>query len=74
MTQTPSKSRQQAEMAFARAQSQFLSRERASEEAESDARLRAEKTSRLREARLAKERADRENPVAAPTPAKPPEA
>jgi hypothetical protein len=54
MTQTPSKSRQQAEIAFDEAQSQFFARERAVEVPGSIA-AREEKTLRLREARLARE-------------------
>jgi len=52
-----SKSRQQAEIAFGKAQSQFLARER--EKAPVSAR--DEKTSRLREARLARESQERLN-------------
>ncbi|THV24007.1 hypothetical protein [Peteryoungia ipomoeae] len=60
-----SKSRQVAEVAFAKAQSQSLARSRALEEHDLIASSRDEKTNRLREARLAKERQDRENAKAA---------
>lgn len=60
MSQTHSKSRQQAEIAFANAQSQFFGRNRATEELESLVQAREAKTLRLREARLAKESKDRE--------------
>jgi hypothetical protein len=59
MTQTHSKSRQQAEVAFADAQSQFFARNSAMEELDSLVQARDEKTLRLREARLAKELSDR---------------
>ena len=59
MTETHSRARRQAELAFAQAQSQFLSRETAVEEIDAAAQARAEKTLRLRTARLAKEREDR---------------
>jgi hypothetical protein len=55
MTHTFSKSRQQAENAFNKAQSQLFARARAVEELASIARARGEKTLRLREARLAQE-------------------
>ncbi|MDR6759713.1 hypothetical protein J2Y48_005031 [Mycoplana sp. BE70] len=55
-----SKSRQQAEVAFANAQSQFFGRSSAAEELDSLAQAREEKTLRLREARLAKESKDHE--------------
>jgi hypothetical protein len=55
MTNTPSKSRQQAETAFAAAQSEFFARGRAVDELDSIAQAREEKTLRLRAARLAKE-------------------
>ncbi|MBB5042940.1 hypothetical protein [Shinella fusca] len=60
MSQTHSKSRQQAEIAFANAQSQFFARNSAVEELDSLTLAREEKTRRLREARLAKELNDRE--------------
>lgn len=55
MTQTHSKSRQQAEIAFSKAQSQLLARQRAVEERDPIVLAHAEKTLRLREARLARE-------------------
>lgn len=55
MAETLSKSRQRAEIAFGKAQSQVLARGRAAEERESGALARAEKTLRLREARLARD-------------------
>ena len=70
MTPTHSRPRQQAEAAFAKAQSQFLARERASEELDAIAEARKEKTQRLRTARLAKELDDRTR--AATAPASPP--
>ncbi|MEK1891021.1 MAG: hypothetical protein AAAB35_26350 [Phyllobacterium sp.] len=65
MTRTPNKSRQQAELAFGKVQSQFLARERAFEELNSAVQARDEKTLRLRQARLAKEFADRTSATAA---------
>jgi hypothetical protein len=59
MTQTHSKSRQQAEIPFGNAQSQFFARNSAVDELDSIVRSREEKTLRLREARLAKETHDR---------------
>jgi hypothetical protein len=59
MTQTHSKSRQQAEIALGKAQSKFLARGRVVEERDSLVLARAEKTLMLREARLAKELRDR---------------
>lgn len=67
MTQTYSKSRQQAEVAFGNAQSQFFGRGNAVEERDLSTQARDEKTARLREARLAKELLDRSNAVAALT-------
>jgi hypothetical protein len=64
MTQTHSKSRQRAEVAFGNVQSQFFARNSAVEELDSLARSREEKTQRLREARLAKELHDRETATA----------
>ena len=58
MTQTRSKTRQQAEVAFSHAQSQFFARGRAVEELDSITQARDSKTLRLREARLAKEAQD----------------
>ncbi|MBB3412152.1 hypothetical protein FHT87_006122 [Rhizobium sp. BK316] len=59
MSQTHSKSRQKAEIAFGNAQSQFFARNNAVEELDSLVLARDEKTRRLREARLAKELKDR---------------
>ncbi|ALV29078.1 MAG: hypothetical protein ACK4HD_16050 [Pannonibacter phragmitetus] len=55
MTDKHSKSRQQAETAFGREQSQFFARTRAFEELDAITAARDEKTLRLREARLARE-------------------
>lgn len=66
MTPTHSRSRQQAEIAFAKAQSQFLARERAAEEFDAAAEARREKTLRLRTARLARELEDRAQAASAP--------
>lgn len=60
MSQTHSKSRQKAEIAFDNTQSQFFARNSAVEELDSLVLAREEKTRRLREARLAKELKDRE--------------
>ena len=57
--QTYSKSRQQAEHAFSSIQTQFFARKDAVEELESVDSARHLKTLRLREARLARELADR---------------
>ena len=65
MAETHSKSRQKAEIAFGKAQSQLLARGRAVEERDSVAHARAEKTLQLREARLAKELRDRTMATAA---------
>lgn len=64
MTETLSKPRQTADIAFGKAQSQFIARERAFEEIHSIVAERDEKTLRLREARLAKERLDQATPPA----------
>ena len=69
MEETYSKSRQQAEIAFGAAQSQFFARGHAVEELESIVTMRDDKTIRLRAARLAKELADRTAEVIA-TPVK----
>jgi hypothetical protein len=58
MTQTHSKARQQAEIAFGHTQTQFFARGHAVEELDSIAQAREEKTLRLRDARLAKEAQD----------------
>lgn len=57
MTETYSKSRQQAETAFGNLQTEFFAKNNA--EVKPMAQARAAKTVRLREARLAKEQADR---------------
>lgn len=59
MTETYSKSRQQAETASGNLQTEFFAKNNAAEELESVAQARDAKTFRLREARLAKEHADR---------------
>ncbi|GAC1046375.1 MULTISPECIES: hypothetical protein [Rhizobium] len=59
MTETYSKSRQQAEIAFGNVQTEFFAKNNAMEELESAAQARNAKTLRLREARLAKEQAER---------------
>ena len=59
MTQTHSRSRQQAEIAFGKAQTEFFARGQAVEVLDAIAQARDEKTSRLREARKAKELTDR---------------
>ncbi len=58
MSEQYSKSRQQAEIAFGKTQSQFFARGQAFEELDSITAARNEKTARLREARLAKEAED----------------
>jgi len=65
MTQTHSRSREQAESAFTKVQSQFLARNRAVEELDTIVQAREEKTSRLKEARLARELEDRARATAA---------
>jgi hypothetical protein len=59
MTQAHSKSRQKAEIAFSNEQTQFFAKKNAVEELDSVVQARDAKTVRLREARLAKELADR---------------
>jgi hypothetical protein len=59
MTQTLSKSRERAETAFARTQTQFFARGEAVAEMDAIVSARESKTARLREARLAKEEHDR---------------
>jgi len=59
MTETYSKSRQQAETAFGTLQTEFFAKNNAADELQSVAQARDAKTVRLREARLAKEQADR---------------
>lgn len=68
MTETHSKSRQQAEIAFGATQSQFFAKSHAAEELISIAQAREEKTLRLREARLAKELQDSLLHAAKPAP------
>lgn len=63
MTETYSKARQQAEVAFGNVQTEFFSKNNAIEELESAAQLREAKTLRLREARLAKEQAARASAI-----------
>ncbi len=65
MTEAFSKSRQQAEVAFGNVQSQFFSKNNAQEELKSEKQAREAKTFRLREARLAKEQAERTSATAA---------
>ncbi|MCL4069450.1 hypothetical protein M3484_23105 [Pseudomonas sp. GX19020] len=57
MSGTLSRARQIAEMAFDKTQSQFLDRTRALEERDTEISERAEKTRRLRTARLEREQA-----------------
>jgi hypothetical protein len=64
MTETYSKSRQQAEIAFGKTQTEFFARGQAVEALDLIAQARDEKTLRLREARKAKEVADRMLPAA----------
>jgi len=59
MTETYSKSRQRAETVFGNLQTEFFAKNNAAEELDSAAKARDAKTVRLREARLAKEQADR---------------
>ena len=65
MTEQLTKSRQTAEIAFAKTQSQFLARGRAIDEQDAITSARDEKTIRLREARLTREREARESATAA---------
>lgn len=58
MTETHSKTRQQAEIAFRHEQLQFFARGRAVEEMDAVVLARAVKTTRLREARLANQAQD----------------
>lgn len=64
MSQTHSKSRQKAEIAFANAQSQFFARNSAVEERDFLVLAREEKSRRLREARLTRDLKDREAAIA----------
>ena len=59
MTQNISRALQQAEIAFAKTQSQFLARTRAAEATDDNAQARQEKTARLKKARLARELEER---------------
>jgi hypothetical protein len=59
MTEAHSKARQQAEIAFSNEQTQFFAKNNAVEELDSVTQARDAKTVRLREARLAKDLADR---------------
>lgn len=59
MTQAYGRARQEAEIAFAKAQSLFLARESATRQRDGMAEARKEKTLALRNARLAKEQEDR---------------
>lgn len=68
MAEQYSKPRQQAEIAFGKAQSQFFARGQAFEELDSITAARNEKTQRLREARLAKEAQDSIASPAKPAP------
>ncbi|TCQ99338.1 hypothetical protein [Neorhizobium sp. JUb45] len=65
MTETYSKSRQQAETAFGSLQTEFFAKNNAAEELQSVAQARDAKTVRLREARLAKEQADQTSATSA---------
>ncbi|MBX5220493.1 hypothetical protein HJC04_09255 [Rhizobium sp. NLR8a] len=65
MTETYSKSRQRAEIAFGNIQSQFFAKNKAMEELESHAQSQQAKTMRLREARLAKQRDARASALSA---------
>jgi hypothetical protein len=66
VTETYSKTRQLAELAFGKVQAPFFAKNSAVEELESEAQRRDAKTLRLREARLAKELADRTSATSAP--------
>lgn len=70
MTHTSSRSRAQAEIAFAEAQSQFLARKRPVDELDAIAQARAQKTLRLKAARMARDLSERAT-VAAPPSTKP---
>lgn len=58
MTETLSKSRERAEAAFGKTQSQFIERSRIASEDDAIVQARDEKTLRLRQLRLAKEASD----------------
>ncbi len=63
MTATYSRARQQAEVAFGNVQTEFFSKNKAMEEFDSATQQREAKTLRLREARLAKEQAERASQI-----------
>ncbi len=65
MTQTHSKSRQQAELAFGKLQTPFFAKIHAVDELQAAVDARDAKTARLKAARLAKELADRKSAAAA---------
>jgi hypothetical protein len=67
MTETYSKSRQQAEKAFGATQTQFFANAHAVEELDSITKARDDKTARLREARLQRDLQDSLKPAAAPS-------
>lgn len=67
MTETFSKSRLQAEAAFSKTQTRTAVQSRVLDERDAAEAARAEKTARLREARLAKEAADRLTAATPPT-------
>ena len=69
MTETISKSRERAESAFGKTQSQFMARSRIVSEDDAIVQARDEKTMRLRELRKAKEASDLA--AAGATPSKP---
>ncbi|MDR6670278.1 hypothetical protein [Rhizobium sp. 1399] len=65
MTETYSKSRQRAEVAFGDVQKQFFAKDKAVEELDAFVLAREAKTLRLREARLSKELQDRASATSA---------
>ncbi|WP_210104108.1 hypothetical protein [Neorhizobium galegae] len=67
MTQTYSKSRQRAEIAFGATQTQILAKADAVDEQTSLAKSREDKTARLRQARLERDRIDSQKPAATPS-------
>ncbi|WP_296074634.1 hypothetical protein [uncultured Agrobacterium sp.] len=66
MTETHSKSRQQAELAFGKLQTPFFAKNHAVDELQAAVDARDAKTARLKAARLAKELADRKSVADAP--------
>lgn len=70
MSEPFSKTRQQAESAFSKTQTQAVARQRLLDEIESATAARQAKNARLREARLAKELQEQSTPPAAPSPAR----